>query len=88
MSRMAVCAVYDRAVEAYGQPIFCRHVGEAIRSFTDEINRKESQFFAHPSDYSLFQIGHYDDETGMLIPSDGNLLVSGTTVVRPSDVSM
>ena len=41
---------------------------EAIRAFSDEANRPESAIFKHPGDYTLFQIGEYDIQTGLLVP--------------------
>lgn len=57
-------AVFDRAVEAYGQPFFVKTVGEAVRSFIDEVNRDGSTFKKHPADYNLYLVGEFDDSTG------------------------
>lgn len=59
-----ICAVRDRAVDAYGQPIFVNALGQAVRSFQDEIRRKDSEMGAHADDYDLYHIGDYDDSTG------------------------
>lgn len=64
---MKVCAVRDRAVDSFGQPIFVRAIGEAMRSFMDELNREGSPMGAHPEDYDLYHIGDFDDQTGLLI---------------------
>lgn len=61
-----VFAVRDNAVEAFGQPFFCRARGEAVRSFIDETKNKESNFHKHPADYDLYYIGLYNEETGTL----------------------
>lgn len=63
---MKVYAIYDRAVEAYGQPFFVKSQGQAVRSFKDECENKESQFNKHPNDYDLYHIGEYNEETGEL----------------------
>lgn len=64
---LKVCAVFDNAVEAYGQPIFVRALGEAIRSFQDEVANPESNMCRHRSDFALYHIGDYDEVQGMLI---------------------
>lgn len=57
-------ALYDRAIEGYG-PIMTVHTrGEAIRSFKKEAETQGSNINAHPTDYELWQVGTYDDETG------------------------
>jgi hypothetical protein len=61
-----VCAVFDSAVMAYGQPFFVPAIGAALRSFTDEVNRKASDnaLSQHPEDYTLHVLATFDDETG------------------------
>lgn len=60
-------ALYDRATEAYA-PIMTVHTrGEAIRSFKNECNNPQSPINQHPSDYELWQLGEYDDQTGMIV---------------------
>ena len=61
-----VCAVRDRAVDAFGRPIFVATNGAAIRSFSDEVNRSgaDSPMHQHPEDYDLYQLGTFDDGSG------------------------
>lgn len=72
MTKLAVCAVFDSALAAYGRPLFVPAVGAAIRSFTDEANSKDGQaaIALHPEDYTLWQLAFFDDETGEFI-TDG-----------------
>lgn len=62
-----VCAIRDRAVDVFGQPIFFAHIGAAVRSFSDEVNRKVdgNQLAAHPEDFDLYELGSFDDSTGV-----------------------
>ena len=50
-----------------------RSKGEAIRAFSNTVNSPESQFSKHPGDYTLFEIGEYDEETGTLIPHQSKI---------------
>jgi hypothetical protein len=61
--KYTVCAVKDRAVDAFNRPLFVPTVGVAIRSFTDEVNRKDSELATHPEDYDLYELGSWDDQT-------------------------
>ena len=63
-----VFSVYDSKAEMFNQPMFFKAKGEALRAFEDEANRTESAIFKHPGDYTLFLIGDYDVETGLLTP--------------------
>lgn len=79
---LKVCAVFDIAVESYGNPVFVRAIGEAIRSFTDEMSRDGSAIAAHPTDYALYHIGDYDESSGLLIAcTPPRRLISGSDSV-------
>lgn len=60
-----VVCVKDTAVGCFNRPFFCRSTGEAMRIFTDEVNRndRENPLFAHPKDFELWHIGLFDDAT-------------------------
>lgn len=66
--KYAVCAVKDRAVDAYNRPLYVPTVGVAIRSFNDEVNRKDSELSNHPEDYDLYELGQWDDQTAVFVP--------------------
>lgn len=59
-------SVEDSAAGAFGRPIFAQSSGAAIRSFSDEVNRSndENVMFHHPEDFSLYDLGTFDDESG------------------------
>lgn len=59
-----VVAVKDRMVDAFMRPFTAPALGIAIRSFQDEVNRKDSEMNKHPEDYDLFHLADWDDETG------------------------
>lgn len=63
-----IFAIYDTKAESYLQPFFSQTRGAAIRAFTDSVNDTtgESQFAKHPEDYTLFHLGHYDDQTSVI----------------------
>lgn len=66
-----IVSVYDRAAQCYGQPFYVNAVGQATRSFTDEVNRadKDNPLFQHPEDFDLYQIGVYNDNDGSVVPN-------------------
>lgn len=84
--RRAVCAVYDSAINSYGQPFFVSAVGAALRSFVDEVNRKagDNQLNQHPEDFVLFYLADFDDETGEFVPTDRGIvsLARGKDVIQ------
>lgn len=62
--RYQVFAVRDSAVDAFGRPMFMQAKGQAMRSFTDEVNRADSDMAKHPADYELYFLGEFDDAGG------------------------
>lgn len=56
--------VFDCKSEAYSTPFFARATGEAIRGFTDQVNNPQDPVSKHASDFTLFEIGEYDEHTG------------------------
>lgn len=73
--RYVVVSIYDRAVGAYSRPAYVRSEGEAIRVFSDEVNKSggDNPMAAHPDHFTLFFLGHFDDEFGKFsAPSSGS----------------
>ena len=70
--KLNICSVKDRAADAYGRPMFVPSIGVAIRSFTDEVNRNdpENNLHNHPDDFDLYDLGVFDDQTGMFTLHD------------------
>lgn len=78
-----ICSVRDRAADAYGRPLFVPSVGVAIRSFSDEVNREaaDNQMFHHSIDFDLYQLGTFDDNSGIIECFDvPKLLTKGESV--------
>lgn len=68
MPRLKVYSVYDSKAQFYGNPFFQRTKGEAMRSWTTIANDEKSEICRFPGDYSLFEIGEFDSDTGTLHP--------------------
>lgn len=65
--RLRAYAVRDAKAEAYLRPFFTETRGLAVRSFSDAVNDKSSPFFTHPEDYSLWELGAFEQDTGLLV---------------------
>lgn len=63
--KLAVVTVRDRALEAFGRPIFTPAVGVGVRSFGDEVNNPQGEMHKHPEDYDLYHLGFWHDDTGV-----------------------
>ena len=58
-----IYVVFDSKAEAYNTPFFMGAKGEAIRGFETEANNLQSMIGQHPSDFTLFELGTYDEKT-------------------------
>jgi len=58
-----VYAVYDSKTFTYGSPFLMKHIGDAVRAFTQIANDVTSQIGLYPEDYTLFELGTFDDQT-------------------------
>lgn len=69
-------AVKDLAQNAFGNLMLMPSHGVAIRSFSDEVNRKaeENQMYQHPGDFELWFIGEFNNETGHMETERGERL--------------
>jgi len=61
-----IFAIYDEKSEAYLQPFFLDTIGQAIRAVVDTLNDPDHNFARHPSDYTLFHLGEFDNADATL----------------------
>lgn len=77
-----VFTIYDSKASAYLPP-FIMHKNEmALRLFTDCCNDKEHQFGKNAQDYTLFNIGEFDDNRGDVTKGLPNPLANGLELIR------
>lgn len=74
-----ICSVYDSASGVFGRPIFVAARGQAVRSFTDEVGRKErdNALAMHPEDFTLYFVGTFDETTGEVVGVEHETLIRG-----------
>lgn len=71
---LIVVAVRDRATDAFMHPMCVHTIGQAVRSFGDEVNRADERnpLYRHPEDHDLFELGSFDERSGRVAPlADG-----------------
>lgn len=73
-----VFSIFDDKAAAYLQPFFLDTTGQAIRAIQDCVSDPNHNFAKHTADYTLFQIGEFDNTTGVFQPFEktslGNFL--------------
>lgn len=64
---LSVFTVYDEKAEAFLRPFFMENAASAKRTIANIVNGREPHLFkSNSSDFTLFEIGTYDDSNGQL----------------------
>lgn len=81
-----IVSVKDTAAQAFGRPVFVPAVPVAVRSFRDEVNRKDSDqdLAKYPDDFELYEIGTFDDATGIVQVLDAPRMVARAKDLKES----
>ncbi len=86
---MNIYTVYDSKAEAYLQPFYSRTAGEAIRNFETACNKSEHEFHIHAADYTLFEIGEFNETTGFIQRRQSHLnLGNALQYIRSAQLSV
>lgn len=88
--KLIMVAIHDSKSESFGRPLFVRAYGEAERSFSEVVNDGKSDYAKHPGDFTLFEIGSYEDNTGVVTPVTPRSLGAAVTfiVTDPAQLSL
>jgi hypothetical protein len=63
-----VVVLYDNVANAYKDPFYPPTRGVALREFQDAVNNPQNaQLHNHASDFDLYVIGTWDEQTGKLV---------------------
>lgn len=71
--KLKMFTVFDSKAEAYLPPFYMQSTGQALRSFEDTCNDETHAFHKHPADYTLFELGVWDDENCQFSLHDANV---------------
>lgn len=63
-------SIFDSKIGSYMPPFCNRSKGEAIRNVMTVLQDKKSAIGMYPADFTLFELGVFDDETGVTLSHD------------------
>nr|UXQ88125.1 MAG: nonstructural protein [Microvirus sp.] len=75
-----IYSVYDSKAETYTPPFFQHREAMALRTFADCCNDDGHTFGKHPEDYTLFDLGTYDDDNGCITQDKIISVANGLTL--------
>lgn len=89
--KLFMYSIFDRASGVYDRPFPARSDAEASRSFGDIACDKNHPIGAHPDDFTLYNIGTYEDSKGALEGTDPVKVINGDEAVsmfgKPDDIN-
>jgi len=78
-------SIYDEKTLVFGQPFQAKTQGEALRMFAAAVNQPDSLLNDYPNDFTLYQIGSFNSENGLLTSECPLVNITrGSNVLLPS----
>lgn len=77
-----VYSVYDVTSETFGAPFLLLTDGLAMRSFYEAAMNPKTEINKYPDEYVLYNIGKYDDDTGLMQPSEPKRLNTASHAIK------
>jgi len=74
--KLKIVSVYDNAAKAFSRPGFSPNEHIARREFGEFCNQADHPFCKHASDFVLFELGEFDDESGAITAHKAPLKLS------------
>jgi len=79
----SIFTVYDEKAQAHLQPFFSHNSALAERIFMDCINNQDHRFSQHPSDYTLFLHGSFENtDASFTLQSAPKMLGNGVQYIQ------
>lgn len=82
--KISMFAIYDDKAEAFIQPFFSPNQAVAKRQFSTAINTVDHAFNANAADYTLFELGEFDQSTGSFSLLGSNVNLGNGLIFRRS----
>lgn len=73
---MIIFAVFDHAANYWLPPCHGDTEASFLRAMKDSLKGSSSPLANHPGDYSLYQVGEFNDVTGELVGCDARKICS------------
>lgn len=61
-----IFSIYDGKAKIFNTPFFMATLGMAVRAFQDIAQDQNTMICRHPEDFTLYEIGEYEDGTAKL----------------------
>nr|QJB18970.1 MAG: nonstructural protein [Microvirus sp.] len=65
---MKIYTIYDKKSLSHALPFFFENKGLCLRDLSELVNDGKSLPSKHPHDFSVWEIGEYDQKSGTVVP--------------------
>ncbi len=79
---LKIFSIQDSKAAAHLPPFFMAKTDQAMRTFSDCVNDDKHAFGQHPEDYTLFEHGLFDCDTGNFTTDKMHAIGNGTQFVH------
>lgn len=76
-----IFSLHDRAAAAYGPPMFLNTESQAVRALQLEL-QKPGGLSEFPEDFTLYHIGSFDDNSGLITPQEPQRVISVLEIIN------
>jgi hypothetical protein len=77
--------ILDTKVGAYLAPFILRNKAEAFRGIMECMKQPDHGFAQYPEDYTLFEIGEWDENTGTIIPYEAKISITNLLDLKTAE---
>lgn len=82
--KLKMYCIHDRVAEQYAPPFLMPNDNTATRAFVGLCTDQDSRIAANPSDFNLYRVGEFDDESCVLTVEEFPVIVKrGEFALKP-----
>lgn len=70
-----IFSVFDKKAGVYSTPFVSHSLATATRDFGSAVNDSSSQISKFASDYELFMVGEWDEDSGLIVSGSSPVFV-------------
>lgn len=87
--KLHLFSVRDAKAEAFIPPFVLPNEAMAVREFTGCVNDRQHAFSRNAEDYSLYEVGTFDDQTGVITrPNEPRFIVKAIQCRKQVELPM
>ena len=83
--KVKLFAVLDTCSGVYDGPVPAQNEQVALRNFTHMAQNKDTAIGRNPSDFSLWQVGEWNDALGEVVPETKKCIAYAVDLITPKE---